>query len=65
MADGGSTQVFRYLFNSMRYDNGSASNAISAQIFKTLAVIKTMTVVGQACFSNVLSSHPVSQAFFF
>ncbi|MET4084233.1 hypothetical protein ABIB40_004207 [Pedobacter sp. UYP30] len=36
MADGGSTQVFRYLLNLVRYDNGSASNAISAQIFKTL-----------------------------
>ena len=36
MAEGGSTKVFRQLFSSVRYDNGSASNAISAQIFKTL-----------------------------
>jgi hypothetical protein len=36
MADGGSNQVFRQLINSVRYDNGSASNAISAQISKTL-----------------------------
>ena len=38
MADGGSTQVFRQLFSFVRYDNGYASNAISAQISKTLAV---------------------------
>jgi hypothetical protein len=39
MADGGSTQVFRQLFSVVRYDIGSASNAISAQIFKTLPAI--------------------------
>jgi hypothetical protein len=43
MADGGSNQVFRQLINSVRYDNGSASNAISAQISKTLAVILRTT----------------------
>jgi hypothetical protein len=36
MADGGLTKVFRYLFRPLRCDNGSASNAIYAQIFKTL-----------------------------
>ncbi|MET4083531.1 hypothetical protein ABIB40_003503 [Pedobacter sp. UYP30] len=36
MADGGLCSFISYLFNLVRYDNGSASNAISAQIFKTL-----------------------------
>ncbi len=36
MADGGLRKVIRYLLNLVRYDNGSASNAISAQISKTL-----------------------------
>jgi hypothetical protein len=37
MADGGSTQFFRQLFSFVRCDNSSASNAISAQISKTLS----------------------------
>jgi len=36
MADGGLSQFISYLHNSVLCDNGSASNAISAQIFKTL-----------------------------
>jgi hypothetical protein len=36
MADGGSTQVFRQLFSSVRAENGSASNAIYAQISQPL-----------------------------
>jgi len=39
MADGGLRQFISYLLNLVRCDNGSASNAISAQISKTLAVI--------------------------
>ena len=40
MADGGLCQFIGSLFKLVRYDNGSASNAISAQIFKTLPVIQ-------------------------
>ncbi|MET4084270.1 hypothetical protein ABIB40_004247 [Pedobacter sp. UYP30] len=36
MADGGLLQFIRYLLNLVRYEEGCASNAISAQIFKTL-----------------------------
>ncbi|MET4084292.1 hypothetical protein ABIB40_004272, partial [Pedobacter sp. UYP30] len=36
MADSGSRQFISYLLNLVRYDIGSASNAISAQICKTL-----------------------------
>ena len=36
MADSGLCQFISYLLNLVRYDNGSASNAISAQISKTL-----------------------------
>ncbi|OAQ38504.1 hypothetical protein A5893_13850 [Pedobacter psychrophilus] len=39
MADGGLCYFISYLINLMRCDNGSASNAISAKFFKTLAVI--------------------------
>jgi hypothetical protein len=39
MADGGLRQFISYLINLVRYNNGSASNAISAQIFKPLAVM--------------------------
>ncbi|MET4084020.1 hypothetical protein ABIB40_003993 [Pedobacter sp. UYP30] len=38
MADGGLRKFIGYLLNLVRCDNGSASNAISAQIFKTLWV---------------------------
>jgi hypothetical protein len=41
MADGGLRQFIGYLLNLVGYDNGSASNAISAQISKTLAVMLT------------------------
>lgn len=37
MADGGLRYFISYLLKLVRYDNGSASNAISAQISKTLA----------------------------
>ncbi|MET4084237.1 hypothetical protein ABIB40_004211 [Pedobacter sp. UYP30] len=36
MADGGLRKFISYLLNLVRYYNGYASNAISAQIFKTL-----------------------------
>ncbi|MET4084250.1 hypothetical protein ABIB40_004226 [Pedobacter sp. UYP30] len=36
MADIGLRKVISYLLNLVLCDNGSASNAISAQIFKTL-----------------------------
>jgi hypothetical protein len=40
MADGGLSKFISYLLNLVRCDNGSASNAISAQIFKPLAASK-------------------------
>lgn len=41
MAEGGSSQFISYLLNLVQCDNGSASDAISAQIFKTLAATVT------------------------
>jgi|GEM_PF-46189 len=38
MADGGLRQFISYLLKLVRYDNGSESDTISAQIFKPLAV---------------------------
>ena len=38
MAEGALRNFISYLLNLVRYDNGFTSNAISAQIFKTLAV---------------------------
>jgi hypothetical protein len=39
MADGGLRQFIGYLLNLVLYDNGSASNAISAQIRQSLPLI--------------------------
>jgi hypothetical protein len=38
MADGGLSKFCAFLINLVRAENGSASNAISAQIFNPLAV---------------------------
>ena len=40
MADRGLSKFCAFLFKLMQAENDSASNAISAQIFKTLAVIQ-------------------------
>ncbi len=39
MADGGLSKFSAFLLTLMQADNGSASNAISAQIFKPLKYI--------------------------
>ena len=41
MADGGLRQFISYLINLVLGDNGSASNPISAQIFKASNCLKT------------------------
>ncbi|MET4083527.1 hypothetical protein ABIB40_003499 [Pedobacter sp. UYP30] len=47
MADSGLRQFISYLLTLVRYDNGSASNAISAQISKTLpaSLMKISTII--------------------
>ncbi|MBK0384524.1 hypothetical protein I5M32_16275 [Pedobacter sp. SD-b] len=41
MADSGLSKFYAFLFTLVRAENGSANNAISAQIFKPLPVIAT------------------------